>query len=479
VASVSDLLFQKSSSLPPEILRDRVASLPNPAILDGAPGFGEVGRWSIMAAFPRFEFQAVADHWIIRGRSSQERGNRISEGTGCLDRLAELCQTLALNPVSNQVPEQADSPPFLGGFIGFIGYDIAPLIEQIPRRWPRDSGIPDIHLALYDTFATIDHLKQSVTLWSVDVLGEGQTAVRRRLARFERELQSRAPDPGPTVLKTPISSNFPREEYEAAVRQALEYIKAGDIFQVNLSQRFQALASSVDPRDLHRRLRTISPVPLGAFIPYGSWSVISSSPELFYETRGRTIITRPIKGTRPRDPDPQLDARLAAELAASDKDRAELTMIIDLERNDLGRICEYGSVQVTQPMSLESYAQVHHMVATVEGKLRTGVGAVDIIKALSPGGAITGARKIRAMQIIDELERNRRNLYTGAIGYLSRGGRSAFNIAIRTLLVEDKRLSYQVGGGIVVDSDPASEYEETLHKGRGLFQLLGGMEPGT
>ena len=281
----------------------------------------------------------------------------------------------------------------------------------------------------------------------------------------------------PTVLKTPITSDFTQAEYEAAVRQALEYIRAGDIFQVNLSQRFHAIANSVDPRTLHQRLRQISPVPLGAFIPYGNWAVVSASPELFYETRGRKIYTRPIKGTRPRDPDPARDAELAQELAASAKDRAELTMIIDLERNDLGRICEYGTVQVTQPMTLESYAQVHHMVATVQGELRPGVAAADIMQAMMPGGSITGAPKIRAMQIIDELEKNRRSLYTGAIGYIGRNGRSAFNIAIRTLLVEDKKLSYQAGGGIVIDSDPATEYEETLHKGRGLFQLLGGEEP--
>ena len=477
MASVSELLLQKSSNLPPDLLRDRVSALPSPAILDGAPGFGEIGRWSFLGAFPRFEFQATGDHWIIRGRSSQERGNRISEGTGCLDRLSALIQTLGLDPQPAPHPDQPDMPPFQGGFIGFVGYDIAPLIEHLPRREPRDSRIPDIHLALYDTFATIDHLKQSVTLWAADLLGEGQTAVKRRLARFERELQTRAPQVLPTVLKTPITSDFTQAEYEAAVRQALEYIRAGDIFQVNLSQRFHAIANSVDPRTLHQRLRQISPVPLGAFIPYGNWAVVSASPELFYETRGRKIYTRPIKGTRPRDPDPARDAELAQELAASAKDRAELTMIIDLERNDLGRICEYGTVQVTQPMTLESYAQVHHMVATVQGELRPGVAAADIMQAMMPGGSITGAPKIRAMQIIDELEKNRRSLYTGAIGYIGRNGRSAFNIAIRTLLVEDKKLSYQAGGGIVIDSDPATEYEETLHKGRGLFQLLGGEEP--
>src|SRR5262249_12690516 len=194
-------------------------------------------------------------------------------------------------------------------------------------------------------------------------------------------------------------------------------------------------------------------------------SVVSASPEWFYQTRGDRIVTRPIKGTRPRGSTPGEDARLAADLAASPKDRAELTMIVDLERNDLGRVCRYGSVVVRDALTVESFAQVHHLVATVEGRLRPGVGPVEVIRALFPGGSITGAPKIRAMQIIDELEPNRRSLYTGAIGYLSRGGASAFNIAIRTILIEGGYASYQVGGAIVADSAPEAEYTQTLATG--------------
>ena len=199
---------------------------------------------------------------------------------------------------------------------------------------------------------------------------------------------------------------------------------------------------------------------------------ISASPELFYETHGRSIVTRPIKGTRPRGETAAEDERLANELRTSAKDRAELTMIVDLERNDLGRVCEYGSVVVRSPLTLESFAQVHHLVATVAGTLRPNVGPTDIVRAVFPGGSITGAPKIRAMEIIDELEPTRRGVYTGAIGYYSRGGRSCFNIAIRTLTVEGEQVHYQVGGGIVADSDPEAEYLETLHKGRGMRQVL-------
>lgn len=199
---------------------------------------------------------------------------------------------------------------------------------------------------------------------------------------------------------------------------------------------------------------------------------MSASPEWFYQTRGEQLVTRPIKGTRPRGRDPAEDARLVRELRASPKDRAELTMIVDLERNDLGRVCRYGSIRVIDPLTVESFAQVHHLVATVEGAIRPGAGPIDVVRALFPGGSITGAPKIRSMEIIDELENCRRSLYTGAIGYFSRGGTSAFNIAIRTMLVEGDRVSFQVGGGIVADSDPEAEYRETLHKGQGLREVI-------
>jgi para-aminobenzoate synthetase component 1 len=258
----------------------------------------------------------------------------------------------------------------------------------------------------------------------------------------------------------------------------LDFIAAGDVFQVNLSQRFVATGRP-EPLDLYLRLKAASPAPFAAFLHWDDLAVVSASPELFYQTCGDILVTRPIKGTRPRGPAVDEDERLAAELRSSPKDRAELTMIVDLERNDLGRVCKYGSVAVVDPMKLESFAQVHHLVATVEGTIRPGAGPVDVVRAVFPGGSITGAPKIRAMEIIDELELNRRSLYTGAIGYFSRGGSSAFNIAIRTILVEGNRASFQVGGGIVADSDPEAEYEETLVKGRGMRAVLSpGMDAG-
>jgi para-aminobenzoate synthetase component 1 len=328
-------------------------------------------------------------------------------------------------------------------------------------------------LGLYDTFVIVDNVEQSAELHAVDLLCEGARDTRRR---FESALVAlKAAESSPPVFQSsPPISSLRREDYVRKVERALEYIAAGDVFQVNLSQRFETSIGEDRESALGASLRLLaqSPAPFSAFLQFGQAAIVSASPESFYRTQGRRIVTRPIKGTRPRGIDKDRDEALVNQLRESQKDRAELTMIIDLERNDLGRVCEYGSVRVVESHAVESFAQVHHLVATVEGQLRQGVGPVDVVKAVFPGGSITGAPKIRAMQIIDELEENRRGIYTGAIGYFGRGGVSAFNIAIRTLLVECGRVSYQVGGGVVADSDPTAEYEETLHKGRGIFEVL-------
>ncbi|MBX6312782.1 MAG: aminodeoxychorismate synthase component I [Isosphaeraceae bacterium] len=443
-----------------------------PALLESGPGFGAAGRWSILAAEPRLRFTACNRQWGIE--SLEERTSRFRTdppGRDPLDALARLLRDFALADPS-EAPDP-DAPPFQGGLIGSFGYDLAPWLERLPRKAPADSRWPDINFALYDTAVTIDHQTGRVVLSAYDLLGEGESALWRRLERWRGVLERPVEPPPSTIIETPLTSNSTRAEYLDAVRRALEYIRAGDIFQVNLSQRFTAFGR-IEPLDLYLRLRRRSPAPFASFLRQGDLAVVSASPEWFYQTRGDLIITRPIKGTRPRGRTPEDDAHLAAELRCSPKDRAELTMIVDLERNDLGRVCRFGTVRVVDPLTVETFAQVHHLVATVEGRLRSGVGPIEIVRAVFPGGSITGAPKIRAMEIIDELEPTRRSLYTGAIGYFSRGGASAFNIVIRTLLVEGRRVSYQVGGGIVADSDPEAEYEETLHKGRGLREVIEG-----
>jgi para-aminobenzoate synthetase component 1 len=505
--------------IPAEQLAEWIGTSPEPAILESGPGFGSAGRWSVFSARPRLVFEAVGSSWMIR-----KDGETIEAGRErMLERLARLIHQFQLADPSD-IPDPGQ-PPFHGGLIGFFGYDLAPELERLPRKAVRDSCLPDVRFALYDTAVIVDHLTGSVRLHAFDILGEGRDTLARRVcewssnlvrstvpnAREPLPLEKEAsggvwPRPGPrrdhafTPANHPFSRggvvevarermnaasrsfvpgwNFTRREYLAAVQKCLDYIAAGDIFQANLSRRFST-GFGGDPLELYLRLRSVSPAPFSAYLRTSEYAVVSASPESFYETRGDRIITRPIKGTRRRDESPEADARLVRELAESPKDRAELTMIVDLERNDLGRVCQYGSVHVVDALKVESFAQVHHLVATVEGKIRPGVGPIDVVRALFPGGSITGAPKIRAMEILDELEPTRRSLYTGAIGYLSRGGTSAFNIVIRTMLVEPGRLTYQVGGGIVADSDPESEYEETIAKARGLRAVLESMAIGS
>jgi para-aminobenzoate synthetase component I len=267
------------------------------------------------------------------------------------------------------------------------------------------------------------------------------------------------------------NSNFTRAEYIAAVKQCKEYIAAGDIYQVNLSQRF-TVGLPDEPVQIYQRLMQQNPALFGAYLDFGDLALICNSPELFFRVTpqpdgSRKIITRPIKGTRPRAPGMEIELRDSA------KDQAELNMIVDLERNDLGRICEVGSVKVVEPRVIEAHPTVYHGVATIEGILRADVTFIDLLRAMFPGGSVTGAPKIRAMQIIEELEPVRRGPYCGAIGYLASDGSMEFNIAIRTMIVKDGLVHIPVGGGIVADSDPEAEYEETLVKARAMFDALG------
>jgi len=474
VPIVSDNALHVPLKIPADRLALLVGSMREPSILESGPGFGEPGRWSLFAAEPLFRFESSGNRWTIHhDRTRIDRDmltGRCDPNYGPLRVLdLELAEFgIDTYEATNSDPEL---PPFHGGFLGFFGYDLAPSLERLPRKAPADSRLPDVCFGFYDTVITHDRLTGSVVLSAYDVLGEGHDSLRARVDRWLHILDQPVFLPSRTNLNSPITSNFSRTAYLDAIGRVLEYIRDGDVFQVNLSQRFSA-HGRIEPLDLYLRLRDSSPAPFSAFLRWDDLAVISASPEMFYRTRGDKIVTRPIKGTRPRGKTPEDDARLARELQASAKDQAELTMIVDLERNDLGRVCAYGTVKVTESLAVESFAQVHHLVATIEGQIRPDVVPVDVVRAMFPGGSITGAPKIRAMEIIDELEPTRRSLYTGAIGYFSRCGNSAFNIAIRTMLVQGDRVSYQVGGGIVADSDPENEYEETLHKGRGLRNIL-------
>ena len=302
--------------------------------------------------------------------------------------------------------------------------------------------------------------------WAEEKLPHPASTYSQTLVKAQRKLwkdQNRK--------KSIIHSNFDKEDYLKAIKKAIDYIFAGDIFQVNLSQRFES-EIAVTPFQLYKRLRSINPAPFAAFLNFEGVAVASSSPERFLRRSGNVVETRPIKGTRPRGKTPDEDRQLAQELLSSPKDRAENIMIVDLERNDLGRVCQYGSVHVPELLVIEKYPTVFHLVSTIKGTVSTDRDNVDIIRACFPGGSITGAPKVRAMEIIDELEPTRRSIYTGAIGYLDFSGRMDLNIVIRTFIIKENRAYFQAGGGIVADSDPEAEYQETLDKARALMEAV-------
>ena len=354
----------------------------------------------------------------------------------------------------------AGGPPFKGGWIGWLGYDLGRWFERIPSIAMDDLNLPLMEFTWHERVRAIDH-----------ATGQEHELACRPLAEGQIELPEAMPRDS-----FPVRGNFSRPAYESAVQRAIDYIAAGDIFQVNLSQRFTAPLIE-EPAVIYQRLRQAAPAWFGAYLHYGDHALLCNSPELFLrvmpdEAGRRRILTRPIKGTRPRG------AGMREQLDASIKDQAELNMIVDLERNDLGRICRIGSVKVSERRAVETHPTVYHGVATVEGVLRDGVGLVDMLRATFPGGSITGAPKIRAMQIIEELEPMRRGPYCGAIGFLSVDGHIDLNIAIRTMIIEGGRVHVPVGGGIVADSVPAEEYEETIVKARAMLAALGVEAPG-
>ena len=396
-------------------------------------------------------------------------------------------------------------PPFQGGIAGYIGYDWGAILERLPRPRFDDLRIPDVVLCLYDWVIAWDHRSRLAWLVSTGLPEVGPSRehhararmdlVRSRLQRQPGRLTEQfLPGAGPTLMRNSdhspgpaaptypasgiesaerigLRSTFTRQGYLDAVARVREYILAGDIFQANISQRFQAGWRST-PYDLYRRLRRRNPAPFAAYLGFNDVAVLSASPERFLRLDGRNVETRPIKGTRPRGLGPMHDAALGRALAESRKDRAENVMIVDLLRNDLSRVCRPGTVRVPELFAVEHHPTVHHLVSTVVGEIEPGAGAVELIRAAFPGGSITGAPKVRAMEIIAELEPTQRAVYCGSIGYLSVTGAMDTSIVIRTYLLLNGQVYFQAGGGIVADSDPDLEYRETLDKARGLIETL-------
>ncbi|WP_447974524.1 aminodeoxychorismate synthase, component I [Nitrospira sp. Kam-Ns4a] len=396
-------------------------------------------------------------------------------------------EALAARLRASRRPRPEGFPPFFGGAVGFLSYDLGRRFERLPALAVDDLGLPDLAFAFVDLVAVADHLTGELYLIFAPpldrLLGESRDKLYREGCDRLAALEARLSAPAAPLVPLPaeplaLHADQPRSAYMEGVERVKEFIRAGDIYQANLSQRFTIeLPAGTKPgalaATLYGRLRRVNPSPFAALLALDEVCLVSSSPERLVRLQGRRADTRPIAGTRPRGRSLPEDRRLAKELLTNDKERAEHLMLVDLERNDLGRVCRYGSVRVDELMVVERYSHVSHIVSNVTGELWEGLDGFDLIRAMFPGGTITGVPKIRCMEILEALEPVRRGPYTGSLGYLSWSGDLDFNILIRTLVLAGGRGYVQVGAGIVADSDPAREYDETLYKAQALFRALG------
>lgn len=450
-----------------ELLRDKPFSF----FLDSGMDAHKLGRYSFIGSDPFLVLSAHGSEVILtRG------AEKVGLSGNPFEVLNHFLAVYHLDSGSSPVP-------FIGGAVGYFSYDLCHFIERLPTTAVDDLKLPECNFGFYDLVLVFDNLQSRAYIISTGFPELGETERIKRATRRLSEVRDKLADVPSSTTEAPfryissptepvtLKGGFTREEYIQAVEKARQYIIAGDIFEVNLSQRFEA-ELSITPYELYRRLRQINPAPFAAYLGFDEVSVVSASPERFLRLQGDQVETRPIKGTRPRGKTPEEDEALANELLSSAKDRAENIMIVDLERNDLGRLCRYGTVKVTELAILEVFPTVFHLTSTIVGRLGEGKNGIDLLKATFPGGSITGAPKVRAMEIIDELEPTKRSVYTGSIGYLSFNGDLDLNIAIRTFLVKGRRAYFQVGGAVVYDSDPEAEYQETLDKARALINAL-------
>jgi anthranilate synthase component 1 len=424
-------------------------------LLESADQGQRVGRWSFIGFRPRAVLR-----WAL------------ADGGDPYTLVSEHLAAFNQAPIT-------DAPPFTGGAVGFFGYDLVRAIEPLGDPPPDPLGLPDMALMLSDALVVFDHLKHTVMILANAELG-GEPDVQRayeRAAATIGEVRRALAGPVPrvehdrTVQAPTFESNMPPERFEGMVKRIVEYIFAGDAFQVVPSQRWSA-SVPVEAFSIYRGLRAVNPSPYMYFLDFGDFQVAGASPEPLLTVTGRHVSTKPIAGTRPRGGTPEEDRQIARELLADEKERAEHVMLVDLGRNDLGRVCEYGSVTVDELMEIESYSHVMHIVSSVSGTLREEVGAMDALRSVLPAGTLSGAPKVRAMQIIDELEPVKRGGYGGAIGYLSYAGDLDTAIHIRTVVVKDGVAHIQAGGGTVADAKPDYEYEESVAKSRAAMRAI-------
>jgi anthranilate synthase component 1 len=454
-------------------------------LLESVEGGEKIARYTFAGVHPEQVFRYVSGACVLEGRDRV-----LWEERDPVTFLREHMQRF--RPV--RLP---GLPPLVAGAIGYFSYDMVRLIERLPKRLRDDIGLYDAMLAFYHGLIAFDHVQHR--LWIVrNVYTDGPGSLRTKYNAAVREIRRTrklleqpvaAERPRSTVsLHRPsatdkkaagprVTSNFRRSEYQAAVRKCKSYIRAGDIFQVVLSQRFSA-KTKAPPFDVYRELRALNPSPYLFYLQMNDVSVVGSSPEMLVKVQGRDVFYRPIAGTLPRGQDEAEDQRLEKKMLASEKERAEHIMLVDLGRNDLGRVCEYGSVKVEKLMDVERFSHVMHLTSSLRGRLRADVDCFDALMACFPAGTVSGAPKVRAMEIIEELERTRRGIYAGGVLYMDFAGNLDSCIALRTMVIKDGVAHVQAGGGVVADSTPQGEYQESINKSRALLTALESAERG-
>jgi para-aminobenzoate synthetase component I len=465
-------------SASPFDLYAKIASAQRPSFLfESGNGRATTGRYSFFASDPYQTLSGKVDRFLQQAAHGHEVSGQAP--------FTHLAQLVGGSPIARP----RDVPPFFGGAVGYFSYDLVRQFERLPSLALDDLATPDLEFAFFDLVAAVDHEQDCLLLIFCPPLERFLSEPREKLFREGRDrlaaLEARLSGPASTEThadalgRLAFSPEQQRSSYIDRVRRCQDYIAAGDIYQANLSHRFTVMGDAFPPQfdfqpDLlaYSRLRSLNPSPFSGLLRFDHTSLISSSPERLVRLDGRRADTRPIAGTRPRGQDAAADLRLEGELRSNEKECAEHVMLVDLERNDLGRVCDFGSIQVDELMTLERYSHVSHLVSHVRGTLRSNATGFDLLRALFPGGTITGVPKIRCMEIIEELEPVRRGPYTGSMGYLSWSGDLDFNILIRTLVRRNGTGYLQVGAGIVADSDPAREYEETIHKAQAFLSAF-------
>ncbi|OCA82158.1 anthranilate synthase component I [Pseudobacillus wudalianchiensis] len=429
-------------------------------LLESSYKHEQSGRYSFLGMNPAAEYKAI-------GQETERLNHRTEASESSFGHSLHQLKEVLYNRGTTEQPF-----PFFGGGIGYIGYDVMFLDEQIGESLEDELEMPDVHFMFYDTFIIYDHLLQKVTLAAVDLFGDRSEAeLEAALVNLENCVNGIHQPPQADSLETLLfTGNVDKAQFSEMVETAKQHIIRGDIFQVVLSQRLKA-AFNGNPFSLYRRLRTSNPSPYMFYIDFKEYTVLGASPESLIKINGREVTTNPIAGTRPRGANEKEDAALERELLNDEKEIAEHRMLVDLSRNDLGRVCNIGTVHLSKYQKIEKYKHVMHIVSEVTGELKEEVHPLEALSACLPAGTVSGAPKIRAMQIINDLESTKRGLYAGAVGYISSNGDLDFALAIRTMIVKGNQAYVQAGAGIVYDSIPEKEYEETMHKAKALLEV--------